>query len=144
MSLKLSVLFLSLTFIGCASVPDGDASVESYTLLKEGDEVIDVSGWVQERGEIMLYSSPQAMEASFSEVRTFPDCISGTGSREVLNRAKKYSGKLVRLRAVIRAYESLPTNGRLLPSFALINGEILPNYCDGDLVLEVREVWPMH
>lgn len=123
---------LLLTATMSASCASGQALAPApFATQLRGEGEITITGWLRLRGEVMLFSSQEALR----QKRRYPECISGVFKDQATQNLSRFDGKKVTLTGQLYRFESLGEEEAPLLQRKVLAGSVIPNFCFGENVL---------
>ena len=118
----------------CASASDMDPVYFTKRVNGEGD--VELTGWLQVRGEVMLFNSRAAMEAK----SRYPNCISGVFASQSSHDLSSLEGKRVVLKGRLFKFKYLSEEDTPILPRKVMEGSVIPNFCFGENVVLIRSL----
>jgi hypothetical protein len=97
---------------------------------------VTLEGWLNNRGEILLFDSEEAMKLNL----IFPYCVSALASPSLDETLSDLNKKHVLLNADVYLFSDLPNEPGEVVTRKILNDQLMANYCYGDYVLYIRGV----
>jgi hypothetical protein len=120
--------------MSCAS---GQAPIStSFAEQVKGKGIVHLTGWLQLRGEVMLFSSRNAMQAKLQ----YPSCISGVFKDQEVQNLSYLDGQRVTLTGELFRFDSLANEDAPLLQRKVLAGSVIPNFCFGENVVLVSSI----
>jgi hypothetical protein len=132
--IRAAVLLAISALASCASAQTRAPSEFSAQVKGEGD--IELKGWLRLRGEVMLFSTREAMRSSLN----YPDCISGVFSDHIAQDLSQFDGKRVIVTGKLYRYDTLDEEEVPILKRKVLSGSVIPNFCFGDNVLLIKHI----
>jgi hypothetical protein len=127
--------FIALAVVLAACVTTDDIPVRTYEgKLSYG--TVELTGWLDTRGELRLFSSRNAME----EDAEYPQCVSGVSQNHSSKKFVRFSKRHVRVRASVWDFDTLPNEADYELARKVLGNSIITNWCRGPKVLLIENV----
>lgn len=133
-SIGAALLLVAVASSSCAS---GQAlTPPDFVTQVKGQGDVRLTGWLQLRGEVMLFASREAMRTKLR----YPDCISGVFKDQAAQDLSRFDGKRVIMAGQLFRFESLDDEDAPLLQRKVLAGSVIPNFCFGDNVLLISHI----
>lgn len=132
--IRAAILLTISALASCASVQTRAPSEFSAQVKGEGD--VELRGWLILRGEVMLFSTREAMRLKLN----YPDCISGVFSDHIAQDLSQFDGKRVIVTGRLYRYDTLDEEEAPVLKRRVLSGSVIPNFCFGDNVLLIKHI----
>lgn len=134
---ELPVRACAFALLLAASCASSQASTPpSFAATVKGAGNVTLTGWLQLRGEVMLFASQEAMRAK----RRYPECISGVFKGQAPQNLSGLDGIKVSVTGELFRFESLKEEKAPLLARKVLAGSVIPNFCFGDNVLLISDI----
>jgi hypothetical protein len=134
---KVWSIMLLLTAAMSASYASAQALTPApFATQVSGEGEITVTGWLLLRGEVMLFSSREALR----QKKHYPECISGVFKDQTSKDLSKFDGKRVTLTGRLYRFDALEDEDAPLLKRKVLERSVIPNFCFGENVLLISAI----